>query len=343
MFKILIDTCVWLDLAKDHRQEALLTSLEALVQQGEISLVVPRIVLIEFARNKTRIIEESSRSLSGALKRAREILGKLGEGRGKRLALEHLAEIDHKLPRLGESAIESIGRIEKLLTSTQIVETSESVMLRAAQRAIDHRAPFHRQRNGIDDAMLIEIYSDMVHDKTSSGVRFAFVTHNTKDFSHPTNDNRLPHPDIAGLFSRIKSLYMTSLAQTLQRVAPQLVTDMMLESEWSEEPRRLAKILDAMEELLDKIWYNRHQVLLEKIDNGEIEVVEKETFPIVDHERRPIQRDVLEGAMRSAKKVEKKYGIDNLGPWTDFEWGMMNGKLSALRWVLGDDWDNLDT
>jgi hypothetical protein len=26
-----------------------------------------------------------------------------------------------------------------------------------------------------------------------------------------------------------------------------------------------------------------------------------------------------------------------------FDWGMMNGKLSALRWVLGDDWDMLDT
>ena len=343
MFKILIDTCVWLDLAKDPRQEAILTSLEALVQRGEVSLVVPRIVLTEFARNKTRIVKEGSRSLSGALKRARDILRKLGEGRGKRLALEHLAEIDHKLPRLGEAAIESIRRIEKLLDYAHTVETSETIMLRAAQRAIDRRAPFHRQRNGIDDAMLIEIYSDMVHDKASSGVRFAFVTHNTKDFSHPTDDIRLPHPDIAGLFSRIKSLYMTSLAQILQRVAPHLVTNIMLETEWSEEPRRLAEILDAMEDLLDMIWYNRHQVLLEKIETKEIEVVEKETFPIVNHERRPIQRDILEGAIRSAKKVERKYGIDNLGPWTDFEWGMMNGKLSALRWVLGDDWDNLDT
>ena len=41
--------------------------------------------------------------------------------------------------------------------------------------------------------------------------------------------------------------------------------------------------------------------------------------------------------------MEAEYGKDNLGPYDDFEWGVVNGKLSALRWVLGEEWDMLDT
>jgi hypothetical protein len=46
-------------------------------------------------------------------------------------------------------------------------------------------------------------------------------------------------------------------------------------------------------------------------------------------------RDIWEEAKKSARRVEKQYGLKNLGPWDDFEWGMINGKLSPLRWVLG--------
>ena len=40
-------------------------------------------------------------------------------------------------------------------------------------------------------------------------------------------------------------------------------------------------------------------------------------------------------AKKAAAKVEKTYGKKNLGPWSKFDWGMLNGKLSALRWCLG--------
>ena len=169
------------------------------------------------------------------------------------------------------------------------------------------------------------------------------MTHNTKDFSHPTASNTLPHPDIAACFSRVKSLYFISLAQALRRIEPELVSDLMLEQEWTEEPRRLSEILAAVEDLWEKIWYNRHLNTRYRIERGQIKLVDKETLPIRDHSKRPIQRDVWKMAQKAAKRVERKYGSENLGPWSDFEWGMLNGKLSALRWALGDEWDNLDT
>ena len=52
---------------------------------------------------------------------------------------------------------------------------------------------------------------------------------------------------------------------------------------------------------------------------------------------------VWDGALAAAKRTEDELGPDDTGPWTDFEWGTINGKLSALRWVLGDEWDILDT
>ena len=61
--KLLVDTCVWLDLAKDYRQEPVIRALEDLIRARDIELIVPQIVLNEFERNKVRVIEETRRSL----------------------------------------------------------------------------------------------------------------------------------------------------------------------------------------------------------------------------------------------------------------------------------------
>lgn len=97
--------------------------------------------------------------------------------------------------------------------------------------------------------------------------------------------------------------------------------------EWQITERSGVEILSAIEELFDKVWYDRHQSLRHR----------------VLEEGQQIAPSIWEGALVSAKRVEEKYGEDALGPWSDFDWGMINGKLSALRWALGDEWDNLDT
>lgn len=91
--------------------------------------------------------------------------------------------------------------------------------------------------------------------------------------------------------------------------------------------RVVQAILRAEEEFFDKVWYDRHQMLrhLEKVGKTKTEP------------------EIWKGALKAAKKVETKWGKRNLGPYTDFDWGMINGKLSALRWVLGEEWDMLDT
>lgn len=88
-------------------------------------------------------------------------------------------------------------------------------------------------------------------------------------------------------------------------------------------------IADAAAEFTDVIWYDRKLVLLANLKDG------SET----------IDPGIYEGMLKAMKRTEKKYGKKKLRNYyhNDFEWGMLNGKLSALRWVLGDDWDMLDT
>lgn len=85
-----------------------------------------------------------------------------------------------------------------------------------------------------------------------------------------------------------------------------------------DEPRTLAEIAAAEQEFLDRVWYVRRVVHSDREDVS---------FP----------------------ELEAKYGREALwepiGDGHDEAWayGFISGQLSALRWVLGSEWDFLDT
>src|SRR5258705_5455639 len=160
MLHILVDTCVWLDIAKDYRHHPTLTALEQLVKEAEVSLILRRQSVEEFARNKDRVIKESGKSLSSTFKRVKEAINQFGHEGARGSAIATLDDVDHRISILGEAAHESVRRIETLFAATPMIETSDEVKLRAAQRALDRRAPFHKDKNSIGDAVMIETFID---------------------------------------------------------------------------------------------------------------------------------------------------------------------------------------
>jgi len=90
--------------------------------------------------------------------------------------------------------------------------------------------------------------------------------------------------------------------------------------------RSLKELVEVENELFEKLWYSRH--LNRRVDVNKGEYVDPE---------------IWEQALANAKKIEDKYSVDNWGCYSMFDLGLLCGELGAIRWILGDEWENLDT
>jgi hypothetical protein len=78
-------------------------------------------------------------------------------------------------------------------------------------------------------------------------------------------------------------------------------------------PRSNTEVASAADELAERLWRVGHAMLGEPSEGRDADT-----------------------------RIRAKYGDDDVRA-DPFALGMLSGKLSALRWVLGDEWDNLDT
>jgi hypothetical protein len=79
------------------------------------------------------------------------------------------------------------------------------------------------------------------------------------------------------------------------------------------------EIKQAENEMFDRVWYHR-------------------SFARAEREGKEPQV-----AVAPMREVEAKYAKNTLTRLSEFQLGMLHGKLSALRWVMGSEWDSLDT
>ncbi|WP_330466489.1 PIN domain-containing protein [Micromonospora zamorensis] len=327
MLRLLVDTSVWLDMAKHRDGQKLIVPIRVLFHQKRLRLIVPSLVVEEFERNRPRV--EASVSASVA-ERVRQLKSDLNEYGGNQRE-QWLEEMSHRLPLLSSLSLRNFTEIRELLSHPAAVEPSSRQQASVILRALEKRAPFHLAKNSVADALLIEMFRDAVKKSQPSDV-CCFATSNHQDFSLPNGDRRKPHPDFNDIFGdgRVRYLLgLEGLAAGLTEHFGEKFEELVEEVELvQEEPRTLVEILEAEREFFDKIWYVRKLIRQEKEERGEADPT-PETLALQ-----------MEAAMRH---IEDRYGADNVGPWDDWGWGFVHGKLSALRWVLGSEWDFLDT
>jgi hypothetical protein len=297
--------------------------------QKKLELLVPAVVLEEFERNRGRIETAMTASVAERFRLLKKDLDEYG-GEDRHHALSLLNGLAHQVPLIGAMATRNFSDIAELLHKGHRLDPTDADYARVVQRGIEKKAPFHRSKNSVADALLIELYRSAINGANLQLDRYCFVTSNHEDFSLPSGDRRQPHPDLADLFANDGSDYfyqVEGLEAVLDGHFGDEFKELVEESDFQEEPRTLDEILEAEQEFFDRIWYQRHLMSWHKYESGEHEQTNEGTYRV---------------ALKAAERVKNRR--PDLRPAADdFEWGMWNGKLSTLRWVLGSEWDFLDT
>ena len=224
MFRVFVDTDVWLHTAADPRLRPQLTMLEEMVRRGLVKLIVPELLLEEFHRRREEIAQTSETGLEPHARAVKDAALKYG-GKSEHVTewLRYLDELVAHAPFEGGGTAQALDRMERLLRQAPALPTSDSIVAAAVRRGIDKRAPFH-SRNGMADALLFETYAQLVR-KADGKTRFIFLTHNKRDFSDLKTNENLAHPDLLEAFPAGKSEYFIDGLAALKTIDAALVAE----------------------------------------------------------------------------------------------------------------------
>ncbi len=231
MYRALIDTSVWLDIAGNPKRYPELAIVEELVRRKTLQLIVPTVANIEFHRNRANFAHRTETDLMLHAREVRKAALRMA-GPEKKLAafVEHLDQITKQGPIEDGGPRQALDRIERLLEAAPTIERSVEVIEAAVQRGLDKRAPFH-DRNGMADAILLETYAQCVNENTDPTIEFAFITGDKDDFSAPHGNHKIPHPDIAAIFEPGRSYFFYVLLDALNRIDSSLVAEILTRDE----------------------------------------------------------------------------------------------------------------
>lgn len=186
---LIIDTCVWLELAEKPPLRALLQELQTALRAKVRQLVLPTPVLLEYDRNRARLSESWVKSLQGHIKHLnglKQILSSVKDeiARTQEAGRAAIAEANKSVPQ-------NLMDIESIFEAARIWEPNEVHFRETCDRNMKFKPPAQEpKRSSVGDCLIWAAVLDLLDEG-----EVWFCSANSSDFSGPERKDQA-HPDL---------------------------------------------------------------------------------------------------------------------------------------------------
>jgi hypothetical protein len=228
--RLLVDTCVWLDIALDPRLAPLLEVLDRLCLRGTVQLVAPDVIVGELDRNAESVQQKTKKFYEALARDALDMGQVLATDIDRDDLRRTLGNVLNAMPTFQGALNSRLRRVRAMLTRVGVLAqtSTDSMMLKAFRRGLAKQAPFTRGRNSCGDSLILEHFDSCARTLDLDD-RCVFVTSNKQDFGSP-QDHRRPHPDIADLFEGPQRVFSINLAEYLKGIDTAAVSPAVIEA-----------------------------------------------------------------------------------------------------------------
>lgn len=185
---LIIDTCVWINLAGEPKLYPLIESLNDILCSTNFILVLPESVKIEFNRHRNEQFDTYKKRFKSHIRNMKEVIKLLPEQENNINEIQQLANkaVEDNLRQIQTN----LALIDKIFEQARIETLSQTILAEAAYRGLHKREPFFTgsaKNSDIGDCLLWLTVVDLLEKGT-----VWFCSENTSDFSE-LNRHDFPH------------------------------------------------------------------------------------------------------------------------------------------------------
>lgn len=182
MIYLTFDSNIWIySLDESWQIENQLDYLEPWIQNGEVKLLLPQIIINEWEKHEEEQVSEREKKLKDFFEMAEEILPSAFYS-------------EYKQPLSQRKIIENqLSRAKNIILNCEVIPEYNEVKGRVIVDGIAKKAPLHK-KSSIADAIIV--YSLIQYAKENPGNHYFFVSNNTEDFYQKVNGKKEIHPDL---------------------------------------------------------------------------------------------------------------------------------------------------